>query len=86
MATKGDDDFVKLCLFHGHRTETSGGSETEIRCNPDYRKYEVRQDDPLLFTAACAEPVSFRAGDRLYCTHGTGVRGLPASTRGSRAQ
>jgi len=73
-----DDEFVNLCLFHGHRTRTGGriGDDTYpvLRCGAfDYRKYEKRQDDPLLFTAACVEPVSLRAGDLLNCAHGTGV-------------
>ena len=72
-----NDECAMLSVFHGHRTETEGGHWTYplLRCGAfDYRAdLEKKNSDPLLFTAACAEPVSLRRGNSIYCEHGTDV-------------
>ncbi|KAL7476675.1 hypothetical protein ACHAW6_002520 [Cyclotella cf. meneghiniana] len=79
------DEFCHLCVFHEELTLTECGHWTYplIRCGAfDYRSdTEVRQRDPLLFTAACAETISLRKGNQLYCSHGTGVKTPPGMSK-----
>ncbi|KAL3798162.1 hypothetical protein HJC23_005723 [Cyclotella cryptica] len=79
------DEFCHLCVFHEHLTSTECGCWTYplIRCGAfDYRTdTEVRHNHPLLFTAACVEPISLRKGNQLYCSHGEGGQTLSATRR-----
>ncbi|KAL9178897.1 hypothetical protein ACHAXT_011870 [Thalassiosira profunda] len=71
------DEFCTLGVFHDNATKSEGGHWTYAlaRCGAfDYREdKEVRRTQPLLVTAAFADPVSLRKGNLLYCQHGTGV-------------
>lgn len=71
------DEFCTLGVFHKTMTRSECGHWTYplVRCGAfDYRTdQEKRRNEPLMFTAACAEPISLREGDELHCQHGTGV-------------
>eukprot|EP00984_Skeletonema_dohrnii_P034974 scaffold34580_cov128-Skeletonema_dohrnii-CCMP3373.AAC.1 len=71
------DEFVQVSMFHEvmTRSEDSHWAYPLVRCGAfDYRdNEETRENEPLLFTAAFAEPVSLKEGNRLYCSHGYGI-------------
>jgi len=71
------DEFVQVSMFHEVMTKSEDGhwAFPLVRCGAfDYRdNEETRENEPLLFTAAFAEPVSLKKGNRLYCSHGYGI-------------
>ena len=84
-ATEGDDEFVNLCLFHGHRTETGRGIGDGDQTQPRLPKVRGAAGRPAVVHGRVrrARLVSRWRPTLLHPRDG---RGLPASTRGSRAQ
>ncbi|KAL7492382.1 hypothetical protein ACHAWT_001690 [Skeletonema menzelii] len=73
---ESSDEFVQVSVFHDEMTGSEDGHWTYplVRAGAfDYRDMEAREEEPLLFTAAFAEPVSLKRGNQLYCAHGTGT-------------
>lgn len=83
------DEFCTLSVFHDQMTNSddSHWNIPLLRSGAfDYRPDEERrQNGPLLFTAACADVVSLRQGNEMYCEHGQGAHQALRSPRMSSA-
>jgi hypothetical protein len=73
---ESSDECAQVSVFHSEMTGNEDGNWTYplVRVGAfDYRDTEAREEEPLLFTAAFAEPVSLKKGNELYCSHGKGA-------------
>lgn len=80
-----NDEFCSLSIFRDALTNSdeSHWTITLTRCGAfDYRTdIETRANRPLFLTASCADLVSLREGNIVYCSHGHGIERLRESTR-----
>ncbi len=74
------DEFIRMSIVQEELTGNEEGhwNYPLVRCGAfDYRDdREARRNEPLLYTAAFAEPVSLKKGNELYFSHGDGVESV----------
>ncbi|KAL7539608.1 hypothetical protein ACHAXR_010225 [Thalassiosira sp. AJA248-18] len=74
---ESNDEFCTLSIFHENMTKSKDGHWTypimRVGAFNYHEGTEALAENPLLFTAACGEPLSLRKGNLLYCEHSSGV-------------